>query len=351
MSYSEKRSTYKLVFMIMVIAFFIELVLCTALGAADIPFLSAVKAVLSKIPLINSLVDAGSIKESHIIIITGIRLPRVILAACIGSALSVSGASFQSIFKNPLADPYVIGSSSGGALGAAVAIVLKSRLSIPGGFSIVSAFAFFGALGATYIVYIIGKIGGKLSITAIILSGVAMNSLLSAILSLVLIFNRDQMNQIIMWTMGSFGNSGWDQILIVLPGIIVGVLIIYLCSRDLNLMLMGEESAQHLGVNTARLKKIVLFTGAFLTGLSVSVSGVIGFVGIFIPHVVRLIMGPDNRVIVPFTVLGGAMFMMAADMLSRILIPPAEVPVGILTAVVGGPFFIYLLIKSRRKLV
>lgn len=349
MSCSGKKRKYKLIFLAMLGVLLVEIILCTALGAADISFSSAVKSVLVKIPLIKDLIDPGTINESHVVIINSIRLPRVILAACIGSALSVSGVSYQSMFKNPLADPYIIGSSSGGALGAAVAIVLKSTLNIPG-FSIISVFAFGGALAAAYIVYMLGKIGGRLSITAIILSGIALNSLLSAILSLVLLFNREQMNQIIMWTMGGLQNSSWEQIAIVLPGIIIGMLVIYFCSRDLNILLLGEESAQHLGVNTGMMKKIILFTGAFLTGLSVSVSGIIGFIGIFIPHTARLLLGPDNRIIIPFSALWGAIFLIAADGLARILISPGEIPVGVLTAVVGGPFFIYLLIKSKKKL-
>jgi iron complex transport system permease protein len=159
------------------------------------------------------------------------------------------------------------------------------------------------------------------------------------------------MGQIMLWTMGGLQSAGWEQVTAVLPGIAAGIAILYIFSRDLNIMLLGEESAQHLGVNTDRLKKVILLVGALITGLSVSVSGVIGFVGIVIPHIVRIILGPDNRIMIPFTAAAGAIFLMGADALARILIPPSEIPVGILTAVVGGPFFIYLLFKSRRKLV
>lgn len=326
-----------------------EGVWCTAVGAADISFMDAVRAVAYSIPFLRGMVDAGAVNQSHVIIITGIRLPRVILSACIGSALPVAGASYQGLFKNPLADPYIIGASSGGALGAAFAIVLKSRLGIPG-FSMVSLFAFLGALISTYTVYLLGRMGGKLSITAIMLSGIAMNSLLSAILSLLLLFNREQMDQIIMWNMGSLSSSGWEQVAVALPCVAAGVCTVYFFSRDLNLMMLGEEQAQHLGVNTVRLKKIILFTGAFITGISVSVSGVIGFVGVFIPHIVRIILGPDNRLVIPFASVFGAMFLMAADGMARTLISPAEIPVGILTAAVGGPFFIYLLLKNKKRI-
>lgn len=349
MGYSEGRKKYLLIFCILSAAALFEIVFCTAVGAADVPFTSAVKAVLSKIPLINRAVDMRGVQESYTIIITGLRLPRVLLAFAVGAGLSSVGASFQCIFKNPLADPYVIGSSAGGSLGAAIAIVLCSKFGVTS-FALVSLFAFIGSLSATCTVYILGKVGTKVSTTAIILSGVALNSMLSALLSLILLFNREQMNEIIYWTMGSFSSAGWEQVSAVLPCVIAGIAVLYYYSRDLNLMLLGEESAQHMGVDTDSLKKIILVAGALITGLCVSVSGIIGFVGIVIPHIIRLLTGPDNRLVIPFAAVGGAVFLMGADALSRTLIPPAEIPVGILTAAVGGPFFIYLLLKSKRKL-
>ena len=350
MTYSQKRKKYRLIMIIMAAAILVEIVFCTTLGAADIPFSSAVRAVLSRFGIFNNIINIADIKESHITIITQLRLPRVILCASVGAGLSVTGASFQGIFRNPLADPYIIGASSGGALGAAVAIVLGSKVGFLS-FGMVSAFAFVGSLAATFIAYILGRTGGKVSIAAIILSGIALNSLFSSVLSLILLFNKNQMNQIIYWTMGSFSAAGWDQVSIVLPGLTIGIIILYLYSRDLNLMLLGEESAVHLGVNTNRLKIIILFTGALITGLSVAVSGVIGFIGIIIPHIIRIIIGPDNRIMIPFAAVGGAMFLMAADGMSRVLISPAEIPVGILTAAIGGPFFIALLLKSKKKIV
>lgn len=349
-TYTGIRKKYGLLLLIMIVVMLFEMVFFTALGAADIPFSKAVKSVLINIPFIRDFISMEGMKESHIVIITQLRLPRVILAASIGAALSVTGAAFQSIFKNPLADPYTIGASSGGALGAAAAIVIRSRAGISG-FSLVSILAFAGALTATYTVYSLGKIKGKFSTTSIILSGIALNSMLSAVLSLILLFNREEMAQILFWTMGSFAASGWNQVFAALPGIITGIVIVYIYSRNLNIMLLGEESARHLGVDTNRLKKVTLFTGAFITGLAVSVSGIIGFVGIITPHIVRIILGPDNRVMIPYAAVGGAIFLVAADGLSRILIPPVEIPVGILTSAVGGPFFVYLLIKNKRKLV
>lgn len=349
MGYAEKRKRYLFIFCILLAAALFEIVICTAVGAADVPFASAVKAVLSGIPFINRAVDMRGVQESYRIIITGLRLPRVILAFAVGAGLSSVGASFQCIFKNPLADPYLIGSSAGGSLGAAIAIVIGAKLGYSS-FAFVSLFAFAGSLCTTCTVYMLGKVGTRVSTTAIILSGVALNSMLSAILSLLLLFNREQMNEIIYWTMGSFSSAGWGQVFAVLPFTAGCIAVLYFYSRDLNLMLLGEESAQHMGVDTDTLKKIILVAGALITGLSVSVSGIIGFVGIIIPHIIRLITGPDNRLVIPFTAVGGAMFLMGADALSRTLIPPAEIPVGILTAAVGGPFFIYLLLKSKRKL-
>lgn len=303
MNYPGKRNMYNMLLIFMIWALMLEIIFCTGLGAADIPFSSTMKVLISYIPFLKNVVKEG-INESHILIITSIRLPRVILAALIGTALSVTGAAFQGLFKNPLSDPYIIGTSSGGALGAAVGIIMKSRFSWAG-FSIVSIFAFIGSLAATYAAYTLGRIKGKFSVTTIILSGIALNSLLSSALSLILLFNKEEMNRIIFWTMGGFSSAGWEQVAVVLPGITFGIVILYIHSRDLNIMLLGEETAQHLGINTDRLKKIILFTGAMVSGLSVSVSGIIGFVGMVVPHIMRLIIGPDNRIMIPFTAVGG----------------------------------------------
>jgi len=257
MIYLEKKNMHKVLFLIIVGSMILEVLFCTVLGAADIPFSHAVKAVMSMIPFVNNFVSLEGVKETHIVIITQLRLPRVILASAVGAALSVTGASFQGIFKNPLSDPYIIGASSGGALGAAVAIVILSRTGAMG-FGLVSILSFCGALAATYTVYRLGRIKGKFSVTSIILSGIALNSILSSILSLILLFNREQMGQIMFWTMGSFTAAGWEQVAFVLPGVVAGIIIVYSYSRDLNLMLLGEESAQHLGVDTNRLKKILL---------------------------------------------------------------------------------------------
>lgn len=349
MVYAEKKVKYKAAFLFMVILLAIEIVVCVALGAAEISFWESHRIIISKIPVLRNLVSLDGIDKSHITIITRLRLPRVIVGGLVGAGLSVTGTAFQGIFKNPLADPYTVGASSGGALGAALAIILKSKIGF-GGLSIVSVFAFAGSLLATLTVYILGKVGGKVSTTAVILSGVALNALLSSLMSIILLFNKEQMSQIIYWTMGSFSASNYDQVVILLFGVILGIAILYIYSRDLNVMLLGEESAKVLGINTDRLKIIILFTGAFITGLCVSVSGIIGFVGIVIPHIIRIILGPDNRIIIPFAAIGGAMFLIAADTISRILIPPVEIPVGILTSAIGGPFFIYILLKNKKKM-
>ncbi len=345
----SKRRICSFLLTAMVVLLIVETIACTAIGAADISFMDALKAVAFKINFLKGIISKSGIKESTVTIITGIRLPRVILAAFIGSALPVAGASYQGLFKNSLADPYIVGASSGGALGAAIAIIIKSKLGISG-FSMVPFFAFAGALISTYVVYILGRIGGKLSITAMMLSGIAVNSMLSAVLSMLLLFNHEQMDQVIMWTMGSLQYAGWEQIEIVAPCIVAGIAVMYFFSRDLNLMMLGEEQAQHLGVNTKKLKKTILFAGAFITGVSVSVSGIIGFVGVFIPHIARILLGPDNRLTIPFSAIFGAMFLMIADSLARTLISPMEIPVGVLTAGVGGPFFIYLLLKNKNSI-
>ena len=349
MGYTEKKAKYRAAFLFMLVLLAIEVVVCVTLGAAEISFGESHRIIISKIPILKNLVNIDGIDKSHITIITRLRLPRVIVGGLVGAGLSVTGTAFQGIFKNPLADPYTIGASSGGALGAAIAIILKSKIGF-GGFSIVSIFAFVGSLLATLAVYMLGRVGGKVSTTAVILSGVALNALLSSLMSIILLFNKDEMSQIVYWTMGSLSASNYSQVAILLFGVIVGISILYIYSRDLNIMLLGEESAKVLGINTEKLKIIILFTGSFITGICVSVSGIIGFVGIVIPHIIRIIAGPDNRIIIPFASLGGAMFLIAADTVARILIPPVEIPVGILTSAIGGPFFIYILLKNKKKM-
>jgi iron complex transport system permease protein len=271
-------------------------------------------------------------------IIWDVRIPRVITAALVGCALAVAGTAMQGLFRNSMADPYIIGTSSGGALGATLAIVLFAGAGLP-------VFAFAGAAIATFAVYIIARQGGRIPVETLLLSGVALSMLLSAFLSFLMYTSGRSLHQIMFWLMGGFWNVSWDdvRIAILIP---VGCLAVYLYARDINIISLGDEDAIHLGVNVERLKQILLFASAFLTGIAVSIAGAIGFIGLITPHVMRLIVGPDHRILLPAAALAGGILLLWSDTLTRTF--AGDMPVGIITACFGAPFFIYLL-RSRMK--
>lgn len=348
MSFDKKRIYYRTLLLVTIAILLVLIILSSTLGVANITFIQTMKILLSKIPFIGAFIDLSNVSNTQVLIITNIRLPRIFMAALIGAGLSVVGASFQAIFKNPMADPYVLGISSGAALGAAVAIVMGLQV-IFLGMNLVTVFAFFGAILTTIIVYSIAKTGTKIPTNVLLLAGVSVSFLLSSLISLIMIFNREQVEQIVFWTMGSIASANWKQVLSLLPFIILGCILMIIYARDLNIMLTGDETASSLGVDVDKVKKILLVISSIIVAACVSVSGIIGFVGLIIPHMLRLLVGPDHRTLLPFSTIGGAIFMIIADTLARILVPPAEIPVGAITSVFGAPYFIYLLIKNKKK--
>jgi len=267
-----------------------------------------------------------------------VRLPRVIAVVLVGCALAVAGTAMQGLFRNSMADPYIIGTSSGGALGATLSIVFFAGTGRP-------IFAFIGATVATFTVYTIARQGGKVPVETLLLSGVALSMLLSAFLSFLMYTAGRSLHQIMFWLMGGFWNVSWDDVLI---GILIpiGCLVIYFYARDINIISLGEEDAIHLGVNVERLKQLLLFVSAFLAGIAVSIAGAIGFIGLITPHVMRLIVGPDHRILLPAAALAGGILLLWSDTITRTF--AGDMPVGIITACFGAPFFIYLL-RSRMK--
>jgi iron complex transport system permease protein len=244
----------------------------------------------------------------------------------------------QGLFRNPMADPYIIGTSTGGALGAACAIVFLGGLLMP-------LFAFIGATASTITVYIISQRNGRMAVETLLLSGIAVSLFLSAMLSFIMYMSGNSLHQIMFWMMGGFWNMYWDDVSLALL-IPAAAVILYIFSRDLNVMALGEEEAIHLGVNTERTKKILLMVSTFITAIAVSVSGCIGFVGLIIPHIMRIFTGPDHRILLPASMLAGSILLMWADTFARTM--PVEIPVGIITAFLGAPFFIYLLRRRTR---
>lgn len=318
--------------------------ICTLLGITSIPAGEANRILLKE--LFHITIGPDNFDAGQMAIIWNVRLPRVILAFLTGGALSMCGASFQGIFKNPMADPYILGVSSGAALGAAIGIICNLNTGVAGlGGTAVLAFA--GALITILLVYNISRVGRRVPIANLLLSGVAVGQTISAFMNLVMMLNIKNMNQILFWTMGSFNGSGWNQVLIVLPFVVIGCAVLFTTSRELDIMLLGEDSATRLGVNTEHLKRKVLISSSVIVAAVVSVTGVIGFVGLVVPHIVRLILGPKHRVLLPSSLIVGGAFLVLCDTLARSVLT-TEIPVGIVTAAFGGPFFVYLLRRQRK---
>ena len=274
-----------------------------------------------------------------------LRMPRIVLSALVGAALSVCGAAYQSVFRNPLTDPYVLGISSGASLGAAIAILLGLEAYLLG----VGACALVSGLLTILVIYRIASIGNRMHTTTLLLTGVCITFLMSALISFLMVLRQDKMDSIIFWTMGSFASASWTDVAIVAPVVTIGIGVVLYHCRDLNLLLAGSETAKSLGVEVERVKKVLLLATTLMVAFCVSTCGVIGFVGLVVPHCIRLVSGPDNRRIVPYAIVVGALFLLMCDTMARTLLMPAELPVGSLTALVGAPLFIYLLYKNKKN--
>ncbi|MBC3795976.1 FecCD family ABC transporter permease [Acetobacterium tundrae] len=339
-----KSKLKKHAMLISIIICMIIIYLCTLMGVTSISFVEANKILLNQIFHID--LGMENISVGAIAIIWNVRLPRIILAFVTGGALALCGAAYQGIFKNPMADPYILGVSSGAALGATIGIILKFSSSFLG-LNGIAILAFIGSFSTILIVYNISRVGRKVPVATLLLSGIAIGQTLSALISLFMIFNQDEMSQIIFWTMGSLNGKGWNQVIAVLPYVILGCVIMLTSVRELDIMLLGEDTANQLGVDTERLKKKILFSSSLITAAVVSVTGIIGFVGLVVPHIVRMVTGPKHRVLVPFSLLFGGVFLILCDTLAR-TVTAQEIPVGIITAAFGGPFFVYLLRKRKK---
>jgi iron complex transport system permease protein len=283
-----------------------------------------------------------------------IRLPRVVLGVLIGAALAVSGAAIQGLFRNPLADPGLIGISSGSALAAALTIVLGNGLlsgvvALLGDLALPLA-AFSGGLLTTLLIYRLATSGGRTQVATMLLAGIAINAIAGAGIGLMtFIANDDQLRDITFWSLGSLGRASWPNIGAMLPLVLIALLPLLMLSRPLNALLLGEAEAGHLGVDVQRIKTLVVLAVALAVGAGVAVAGIIGFVGLVVPHLLRLMAGPDHRIVLPGAALLGAALLVGTDLLARTIAVPAEVPIGIMTALVGGPFFLWLLLRDRKQ--
>ena len=318
--------------LLLLIVLLITAAAAALMGAFPIPALSLLQANLT---------------PQEQAVLHSIRLPRVLLAVIVGAALAVSGAALQGLFRNPLADPGLIGISSGAALAVALMIVIIGPL--PGilGLYGLSIAAFMGGLLTSIVIFRFAGLTGASSVTYILLAGIAINALASAGTGFLAYLSDDQeLRSLTFWTMGSLGGALWPGALICASLVIPATFVLYRNAQRLNILLLGESEARHLGVDSERLKRNIIICTAISVGAAVAVSGIIGFVGLVIPHLIRLTLGPDHRLLIPASALLGAIILIIADTVSRTLLAPAEIPVGIFTSLIGGPFFLWLLIKQ-----
>lgn len=339
--FKETEGIYVSVFLLLVLIAVMFLAL--AVGTVKIPMEQIYVAVISQLQSGTSL--DGALKGSVHDIVWQLRLPRIVLAAAVGAGLASSGVIMQAIVKNPLADPYILGISSGASLSATAAILLGIGAFMGENFIGLAAFA--GAFAISLLVLFISNLGGRSNSVKLLLAGMALSAVCSAFSSFIVYFanNKEGMQTIAYWMMGSFSGAKWDNLIVIVPIVVVAVLFFWSQSRILNLMLLGDESALTLGTDLHIYRQFYLLISSIIVGFVVYAAGTVGFVGLIVPHVIRMLVGTDHKKLIPVTALAGANFLVVADTLCRILIPGAELPIGILVAMIGAPCFVYLMVK------
>jgi iron complex transport system permease protein len=318
----------------------VTLILGVGLGSVRIPPAEAIGVILTRLFGIDLGVTWTPATEA---IVWELRLPRVLTAMLIGCALAVAGATFQGLLRNPLADPYVLGTASGAAVGAAIAVLLPIQLVLVE-FGLLHGLAFAGALGAAWLVFRLGGTGGTGGLTRLLLTGYAVGSVLAAVLTMAMYVSGVELRQIFSFLLGGLGGSSWVRLLVAAPLVIGSCVLIASRGRSLDAMLLGDAAARHLGVDVARERGILLALASMATAAAVAISGLIGFVGLVVPHVVRLLVGPAAHRVVPLSAVAGAALLSAADLGARLV---GDVPVGVVMALLGAPFFLFLLHRTR----
>lgn len=299
-----------------------------------------------KVPM-STLWNIGA-DETTTNILWNIRMPRVLLAGLVGAALAIAGAGFQGLLKNPLADPYTLGVSSGASVGAVVTLFFNITTPILGLYTL-STFSMIGAMVSLIIVLAFAKLVDRtIKMETLILTGIIVSSFLSSVLSLMIALTGEELRQIINWLMGSVSMRGWPYVKMIWPFIFIGSLMLWFNRRELNAMLFGEERAKYLGVNVKRSKLMILLGGSILTGSAVAVSGTIGFIGLVVPHMTRLLFGADHRHLLPLSFINGASLLILCDLVARTIIAPTELPIGVITSFIGAPVFAYIFFRQRR---
>lgn len=333
-----KRNNIKnrLILLLLFTALLGSILAAAATGAVKIEFKEIVDILTNRTDTVNSS------------ILIDIRLPRIILAGIIGAGLAAVGGVMQGIFKNPLVDSYTLGMSSGAALGAVISIITGLNISILG-IETTGVFAFIGAICTLFFVYSLAYTRRRMSINSLLLAGVAVSYFLASVISFMMMLNHDKIEHIVFWTMGSLSMATWNKVLVSVIFILPALAVLMLYTRELNILAMGEDSAHHLGVNTSKLKNILLVTCSIIVGSVVSTGGTIAFLGLVAPHIIRILCGSDNKIVIPYSALLGSILLIVSDTIGRILIQPVDIPVGVMTSIMGGPFFIFLLRRQKVK--
>lgn len=324
-----------------------SIVVSLSLGSANLPISEVWRILLNKIPGLGRLITPDWQTTSETIILK-VRLPRLALALVVGAALAVAGAGFQGVLRNPLADPYTLGVATGASVGASIIILTGMQTAL--GQWTVPLVAFVTGIMTLVIVFRLAGTQGVMRLETLILSGVVVQAFLGAFVSFMVTLSKSVVNEILFWQMGSVAMRGWSYSGIVLPYLIVGTAVLLYFGRSLNLLALGERQAAHLGVNVSRTRLVVLIVSTLMTAAAVSVSGVVAFVGLVIPHLVRLVVGPDYRLIIPLSTIVGSVYLIWADTLARLVLSPKDIPLGIVTALLGAPFFAYLLSRQKKRL-
>ncbi|UPO87930.1 iron ABC transporter permease [Niallia sp. Man26] len=338
---NKTKAAYFLAAFFLIIALFLGI----SIGTVSVSFLTIIKIFINSV----SHTEVFTVDTMQANIVSNIRLPRVILAGLVGASLAIAGCAFQGLLRNPLADPYTLGVSSGASVGAVATLFFHITIPFLGSYtlpvlSIVTAF-----LTVFLVLLFAKKLDPAMKVETIILTGIIFSSFLGAFISLLIALTGDELRQIIGWLLGSVSMRGWTYIQMFLPFFIIGCLILLLQGRELNILAFGEERAQHLGVQVRFRKMTIILAGSMLTGAAVAVSGTIGFVGLVIPHLVRIVAGSNHRHVLPLSIFVGSGFLILADLLARSIISPAELPIGVITALSGAPVFAILLLNYRKK--
>lgn len=338
---SNKLFAYILVTLFLVTS----VVIGISAGTVTVPVPVILKVICSEIFHISY----PEVDPMYTSVIWDIRLPRVILAGFVGASLAIAGAAFQGLLRNPLADPYTLGVSSGASVGAVLTIFFNISFPFTGSYTLPFLSIVFALITIVTVLFFARSVDRLMRVETIILTGVIFSSFLSAFISLMVALTDNELHQIIGWLLGSVSMRGWNYVKIIFPFFLAGSVLLLMNTHELNAMTFGEERARHLGVDVKKRKIVILSAGSILTGAAVAVSGTIGFVGLVVPHFIRLIWGPDHRHLLPLSVLAGSGFLILADLVSRTIISPAELPIGVITSLIGAPVFAVILMRTRRK--